>query len=161
MDDGMIAFLPTDGSWCQQDFPHMTLIYTGSIADRPPTDFNAMAKDAITAARVTGAFSLRVTGVEEFGPEDSKVDVLTFYPSPELIMARKKVEHWDAGDFPEYKPHATIGPAGSAVQFFEDKTGDPYDRRDWRIGALPLSMFFSRLAVCWGEQKLIFDLYNL
>jgi 2'-5' RNA ligase len=154
--DALVAFLPTDESWCAQDFPHMTLIYAGPVENRPPGDFNAMAKDAISAARTIGPFSLQVTGVEEFGPYGDQVDVLTFYPTPQLLMARKKVESWDTGEFPDYKPHATIGPAGSAAAFFRPNSMDGY-----RLRALPMTLYFNRIAICWGDRRLIFKLESL
>jgi len=152
--DALIAFLPTDGSWCKQDFPHMTLVHAGSIADRSEEDFNQMAKDAISAARLMGSFNLWVTGVEEFGKEE-RVDVLTLYPTPQLLVARKLVEKWDTGEFPDYKPHATIGPAGSAAGIVNPA---PVYAMDYRRQALPTRLYFSRIAACWGDKRLIFDI---
>jgi 2'-5' RNA ligase len=151
----MIAFLPTDTSWCKQDFPHMTLVYAGLTADRSPMDFNTMAKDAITCARVTKSFRLDVTGLEIFGPEGDQVDVLTFQPTPQLIAARKIVEYWNASEYKDFKPHATIGPAGSAVN--NDMTSQPYAEIPGNP-AYPLSLYFHRIAACWGNKKLIFNL---
>ena len=155
--DAMIAFLPVDGSWCKQDFPHMTLVHAGLIADRNEEDFNSMSKDAISAARVIGSFHLSVMGVEELG-KDEKVDVLTLYPTPQLLVARKIVERWDTGVFPDYKPHVTIGPAGSAAPIMDFA---PVYSMDYRRQSLPTKVFFNRIATCWGDKKLIFDINTI
>lgn len=156
-DDMMIAYLPVDGSWCKTDFPHMTLSWGGPIADRGEDDFNKMAKDAISASRVTGTFSLNVTGVEEWG-ETERVDVLTLYPTPQLLLARNIVEKWDSGEFPEYKPHATIGPAGSAAAIVQNP---PVYSEGYRRQALPTRLYFNRIAACWGDKRLIFDIGDM
>ena len=156
----MIAFLPEDGSWCKQELPHMTLVYAGETDGRPSTDLNAIAKDMISVARVTGSFGLEVLGVEEFGPDDDRVDVLTFHPTPQLLVARNMVSRWNASEFKEYKPHATIGPAGSAYAMnvptgdrYSDDVPVPQYRRN-----LPLRLYFNRIVTCWGNEKLVFRL---
>jgi 2'-5' RNA ligase len=156
----MIAFLPVRAPWCKQDFPHMTLVYAGEIEGRSRTDFNDMAKDAISASRVIGSFSLNVTGVDTLGDEGEEVDVLTLYPTPQLLVARSMVEKWDKSGFLDFLPHATIGPAGSAYAMQVDlgMNTDTYpgERKD----TLPTNIYFNKLAVCWGDDKLIFDLNN-
>lgn len=157
----LIAYLPEDGSWCKQEFPHMTLAYGGTLDTMQQTDLNTMAKDAITAARVTGPFTLPVTSVEEWG-NGEKVDVLVLYPTPQLLVARNLVKHWEKSEFKEFKPHATIGPAGSA---FIDTV--PYYDRDMEVSesryqtmkrsTLPDRLYFNRIAVCWGDKKLVFN----
>lgn len=150
-EDCMIAYLPEDGSWCKQELPHMTLVYGGPIQDRPDSDLNAMAKDAISAARITGPFSLPVTAVEQMGEGEDEVDVLILYPNPQLLLARSLVKHWNNSEFPDFKPHATIGPAGSA--FAEP---DAYSNSvSWKSN-LPDRLYFDRVAVCWGDKKLVF-----
>jgi 2'-5' RNA ligase len=157
----MIAYLPSDGSWCKQELPHMTLVYGGKTSDRSESDFNAMVKDAVTAARMTGSFSLEVTGVEEFGEDDEAVDVLTFYPTPRLLLARSSVKHWNASQYTDYKPHGTIGPAGSAAEMqYNYEQSSRYldeDGRRRRDG-LPLSVFFNRVGIFWDDKKIIFRL---
>jgi 2'-5' RNA ligase len=151
----MITYLPEDGSWCKQEFPHMTLAYGSPVADLQDSDFNAMAKDAISAARITGPFSLPVVGVEEWG-EDERVDVLVLYPTPQLLLARSVVKHWDKSEFSDFKPHATIGPAGSAFVDevnYNNTVGSTYYRRQ----SLPDRLYFDRIAVCWGDKKLVFN----
>ena len=151
--DAMIAFLPIDGSWCKQDFPHMTLVHAGQIAERNEQEFNSMAKDAISAARSIGAFHLCATGVEELGV-DEKVDALMLYPTPQLLVARKMVAHWDTNQFPDYKPHVTIGPAGSAAAIMEPS---PVYSEGYRRQVLPTKVYFNRIAACWGDKRLVFD----
>lgn len=160
-DTSMIAFLPTNGSWCKQDFPHMTLVYGGKIADRPVAEFNEMAKDAISAARVVKSFSLNVVGVETLGDAGEEVDALMLFPTPQLMVAYNMVSpRWEQSEFKgNYLPHATIGPAGSAYAQAEPFTNtDDYGYKDLRRNTLPASLYFDRLAVCWGDDKMIFSL---
>jgi 2'-5' RNA ligase len=160
--DCMIAFLPTDISWCQQDFPHMTLVYGGPIANRSESDFNAMAKDALSAARLTGPFSLNVTGVEQLGTEPNVVDALMLYPTPQLLLARQIVQKWNGSEFTQFVPHATIGPAGSA-----EMPTDPWpangsmeiDGSRWP--GLPASLYFNRVVTCWGDRRVIFNMTGM
>lgn len=154
----MIAFLPTNGSWCKQDFPHMTLVFAGEIGDRGISDFNSLGKDAISAARTIGTFSLQVTGVEQLGDEGEEVDALIFHPTPQLLLARKMVESWNQSEHTDFLPHATIGPAGSAVVTSAPFNTDDYSYRDRRAQTLPSSVYFDRIAACWGDDKMIFGL---
>jgi hypothetical protein len=153
-DDAMIAFLPVDGSWCKQDFPHMTLVWGDSIDNLQPSDFNALAKDAISITRMTGSFNLSVVGVDELGEGMDKVDVLTLYPTPQLLLARNIVEHWDKSGF-DFNPHATIGPAGSAAAIVE---ATPVYSEGYRRQALPTKLYFNRVAACWGDKRMIFNI---
>lgn len=138
----------------------MTLVYAGAIEGREISEFNNMGKDAISAARVTGSFSLSVTGVETLGDAGEEVDVLVFHPTPQLLVARNIVESWDQSGFEEFLPHATIGPAGSAYaqrippSAYEMERGSRGRTQDM----LPSNVFFDRLAVCWGDDRLIFNL---
>lgn len=136
----MLAYLPTNTDWCKQDLPHMTLVYCGTTDDLQPSDQNSLAKDCLSAARITGAFALPVTGVEVFGEAGQEVDVLTLYSSREVLLARQLVEKWNASQFKDFKAHATIGPKGSAA------------------GTLPMVLFFDRLMLAWGDQQMIFPL---
>lgn len=140
MSDGiMIAYLPTDGSWCKQPLPHMTLVYAGTLQDHEYSDFNRLAKDAIVVSRLTPPFSLDVTGIEVFGDEE-KVDVLRLSANPALIRARELVEHWNASEHREFRPHATVGPIGSAR------------------GVLPTKLHFDRIMVAFGNEEMTFRL---
>lgn len=136
----MLAYLPTDGSWCKQPLPHMTLVYGGTLEDRDYSVFNQLAKDAITVCRITPPFSLDVEGIETFGPEDERVDVLRLSTTPALIRARQLVEHWNMSEHREFKPHATIGPVGSAR------------------GVLPTKLHFDRIMVAFGNEDMTFRL---
>lgn len=159
-DTTMIAFLPTDTSWCKQDFPHMTLVFGGDAASLSDNDFNAMAKDALSAARMTGSFSLNVTGVEQLGEEPEIVDALMLYPTPQLLLARQLVEKWNKSQFTQFLPHATIGPAGSAAL-----STDPWPTNNsmsevggTRWPGLPGSLYFNRVVACRGDQRIIFSM---
>jgi 2'-5' RNA ligase len=157
-DQAMIAFLPANGTWAKQDFPHLTLVYAGPIADRSKTEFNAMAKDGISAARVTGSFTLNVVGVETLGDPGEEVDALMMYPTAQLVVARQMVRSWNKSEFTDFLPHVTIGPVGSAfAQQVPNDTNDlTYQNR--RRDILPSSIYFDRLAICWGDDRLIFNL---
>jgi len=160
----MIAYLPSDGSWCKQDLPHMTLVWGGPVDNMADTQFNELAKDAISAARITRSFSLNVTGVQELGGGDTgndPVDVLMFYPTPQLLMARKLVQKWDAGGFPDYLPHATIGPAGSAASMSVPPNVWPDVNGQTPVKGLPTSLWFNRILVAWGDKKIAFDITDM
>lgn len=162
VDGIMIAYLPEDGSWCKQDLPHMTLVYAGTIDERAESDFNALAKDAISAARITGPLSLPVTSVEEFGEGEDAVDVLVLYPNPQLLLARKLVEHWNKSQYTDYMPHATIGPAGSAlaesVPYYDMGSEISESRYQMmRRSTLPDRLYFNRIAAVWGDKKMVFN----
>lgn len=137
----------------------MTLVFAGEIEGRDKNDFNNMGKDAISAARVIRTFSLTVTEVRQLGDEGEEVDALIFYPTPQLLVARQMVESWNQSEHKDFLPHATIGPAGSALAQDVPKTGyadDNYSSN--RKNTLPASVYFDRLAVCWGDDKMIFSL---
>jgi len=158
--DYMIAFLPSDGTWCQQDFPHMTLVW-GPIGDRSDAQFNDLAKDAISASRITGAFSLPVTGIQELGGGDTgnpPVDALIFYPTPQLLLAYNLVKQWNGSQFPDYLPHATIGPAGSAAAMSLPQNTWPDVNAPTPRKGLPSSLWFNRIAVCWGDKRIAFNI---
>jgi 2'-5' RNA ligase len=154
----MIAYLPANGDWCKQDLPHMTLVFAGETADLSETDYNAMAKDTISVARITGSFSLPVMSVDQLGDEGEQVDALIFHPTPQLLVARKLVESWNKSQHTEFLPHATIGPAGSANAeqvFVNTNNYGPGDRRG---SVIPSSLYFDRIGTFWGDQKMIFNL---
>lgn len=153
-DAAMIAYIPVDGSWCKQDFPHMTLVYAGLITDLNESDFNAMAKDAISAARITGTFNLNVTGIEQLGEGIDRVDALMLYPTPHLLLARNLVQKWNKSEFTNFLPHATIGPVGSANTIADPA---PQFSQSYIRQSLPTRLFFNRIAACWGDKKIIFN----
>ena len=157
-DTAMIAFLPANGSWAKQDFPHLTLVYAGPITGRDRSEFNIMAKDGISAARVTASFSLNVVGVETLGDAGEEVDALMMYPTPQLLVARQMTEHWDKSGFNTFLPHVSIGPAGSAYAQQVPSNTDQLSYTNRRQDILPSNIYFDRLAVCWGNDRLIFNL---
>lgn len=142
----------------------MTLVFAGEIEGRDKNDFNNMGKDAISAARVIRTFSLTVTEVRQLGDEGEEVDALIFYPTPQLLVARQMVEGWNQSEHKDFLPHVTIGPAGSAfaddvprnADYAEPSYENDYQRK--RRTTLPASVYFDRLAVCWGDDKMIFSL---
>ena len=135
----MIAFLPRGGEqWVRQPLPHMTLVYCGTIDDVSYTQFGDIAKDAISVARlIRRPFVLDVLGVEQFGDEGEKVDVLRLAGNPMIDMARRHVQIWNASEKP-FTPHVTIGPEGSAE------------------GDLPTQIFFDRITAVWGPRQMTF-----
>lgn len=135
----MIALLPRNGEvWCKQPMPHMTLVYCGTIDDVSYAQFGDIAKDAIAITRLLRRpFFLDVLGIEQFGDEGERVDVLRLQTTSMVEMARKQVEMWNASEHP-FNPHATIGPEGSAE------------------GELPTQLFFDRVTAVWGPKQLTF-----
>lgn len=139
-DSVMIALLPIQTEWSKQSLPHLTVVYAGRTFDLTATEHNEMLKTVASIAFETSQVRLRVMGVEVFGGWDSgnePVDVLTLQSTPELLRMRRRVERWNASQFP-FNPHVTIGPKGS------------FD------GLLPLSIAFDRILVAWGDQQTIF-----
>lgn len=143
MNDGvMIAFLPTNTEWCRQPLAHMTLVYCGTIDDVSYAQFGDIAKDAISLNRIIRRpFMLDVVGIEQFGGNEDgpRVDVLKLQSTPEMELARRHVQMWNASEHP-FNPHATIGPEGSAE------------------GELPTKLYFDRVLAQWGPKSLIFRL---
>lgn len=142
-DKVMIALLPIVSDWCTLDLPHLTLVYAGKITDLKPTDFNEMSKAASMASCLADPITLQVMGRETFGDEDptsDPVDVFRLRTSQELLALRSFFDDWDASDYPDYKPHVTIGPVGTPV----DMT--------------PRYVAFDRLAVVWGTDAIVFNL---
>jgi 2'-5' RNA ligase len=118
----------------------MTLVYCGTIDDVSYAQFGDIAKDAISVTRlIPRPFALDVTGIEQFGGNDDgpRVDVLKLASTPEVELARRHVQIWNASEHP-FNPHATIGPEGSAE------------------GELPTKLYFDRVLAQWGPKSLIF-----
>ena len=139
----MIAYLPVNTEWARQPLPHLTLVYCGTIDDLSPTAKNRLAKDAISAGMMTGPITLEVTGVDTFGDDFEKVDVIKLFPTSRLLTARKIVESWNASEHP-FNPHTTIGPVGSANEV-----------------VIPPVVFFDRIMVGWGDERMVFQLSRL
>jgi 2'-5' RNA ligase len=136
-DSAMVALLPMTDEWCKIDPPHTTLVYLGKISDLKEELLIELVKSASSLAMISNPVHLKVSGVEVFG-EEEKVDVLRLVPNPELLSMRTFLEDWDTGEFPVYKPHATIGPAGG---FYTD---------------LPIVLTFDRILVSWGDTRITF-----
>jgi 2'-5' RNA ligase len=133
-----IVLLPTTDDWCKQEFPHVTLVYLGDEVNLDSFQIlNNLLKTAYYISVITNPFWLKVSGVELFG-EDKDVDVLRLELTPLLLAIRGFFEEWDNGDYSDYKPHATIGPA--------------YSRGE----NLPMALLFDRICVWWGDEKNIY-----
>lgn len=138
-DGVMLAFIPRDDEWTKVDYPHMTLVYAGTKSDLTPSDFSALAKDAATVALLLHPFALRSLGPAVFGDPGEQVNVLRLRPTPELLAARQIVERWNASKH-DFNPHVTVG----STMLFPDTA--------------PFSIYFDRLVLAWGDEKIIFSL---
>lgn len=133
----MIALLPDRADWCHIAFPHLTLVYAGQIPDLSPGIKNEMGKTILDFARKFESQRLNVDRPDIFGDnEDGHVDVLRLQPTPELMVMRSLIQHWNASEHP-FNPHVTVGPVGSLQ------------------GDIPSSIFFGKIGVYWGTSKLI------
>jgi 2'-5' RNA ligase len=136
--DVMVALRPITSDWCKIALPHLTLVYPGKKTDLRPTDFNELAKAVASIAMDFHSIQLLTSGLEQFGDEGEKVDVLVLRNTPQLMQMQRRVSSWDKGKFP-FNPHCTIGPAGSAIP-----------------DALPPAVAFDRIMLSWGEEELNF-----
>jgi len=136
----MIALLPLTDEWCKQDLAHLTVVYCGEVDLLKKGDFNSMAKDASSISLLTNPIHLKTNGIETFGGQngDPSVDVIRIVPSQELLAIRNFLEFWDRSEFKIFKPHVTIGPAGSLIE------------------NIPLMISFDRIMVRWGDETLTF-----
>lgn len=145
MDDisssAMIALVPVDAGWCKQDCPHLTLVYAGKIPDLVATAFNDLAKDAASLAMLSNSLWLKVTGLDVFGEDGDRVNVLKLQPSSELLAMRRVVEHWNASEFP-FNPHVTVGPSYLGVDVIPERIG------------------FNQILVGWGNDSIPFRMKN-
>lgn len=134
----MIALLPITSDWCQIDLPHMTLVYAGTIDKHNPGDFNEIAKDAASLAMLSDTIYLKTTGLDIFGDDTEKVNVIKLQPTPELWAMRRFVEKWNQSEHP-FNPHCTIGPLGCPLPAYT-----------------PPALAFDRVMVGWGTDQLTF-----
>lgn len=137
--DGMVALLPIETEWARQPLPHMTVIYIEDVRLLTPSSVNELAKDILIMAQHFPQQTVKVLGVETFG-DDEPVDVLRLAPTPTISAMNKLLREWDDSKYPEYKPHATIGPVGSL-------DAEP-----------PLTLTFDKIMLALGEQNFVFDL---
>lgn len=135
----MVALLPTTTNWCKIDFPHVTIIYAGEIPELNPSLRNDLAKQALSVTTSFPPLVVDVLAVDEFGSEEM-VDVLLLRPTPELNYFYNKFKMWDNGGHPTFKPHATIGPMGSAKD------------------QVPNVLILDRICVSWGKENLVYAL---
>jgi 2'-5' RNA ligase len=133
----MVALFPTETAWCHIKIPHVTIIYLEDVDSLESDVFYEISKKVSDLALVTKVFSEKVTGIEVFG-EDERVEVLRLNKGPRLLEFKNLLTIWDFGSFPDFKPHATIGPIGSSDQ-------NP-----------PLILTFDRIAIGWGDDYFVF-----
>lgn len=130
----MVALLPDgDTSWCLQTLPHVTLVYAGQVDDAAPGTRERLEQACADLALAHAPMTVPVTGVDTFGREE-RVDVLTL-ATDRLATLRSAVEWANASEFIEFKPHATVGPEGSAASI-----------------DVPATLTFSRLVLSWGHD---------
>lgn len=139
-DSVMIALLPIQTDWSTLECPHLTLVYSGKIEDHKAGDFNEMAKDTGALAMMNNRLSLEVLSIEKMGDEAEPVDALIFRPKAELTSMRRFVESWNKSEYKSFKPHATIGPSPSKIDY------------------PPRQVVFDRIGVFWGEDSIVFRL---
>lgn len=133
----MVALLPINDDWCKIALPHLTLVYVGNTSELRPTDFNELGKMASETASKYGVVQLSVKGVEVFGDEPDRVQVLTFVNNPKLAQMQLPYASWSASKYP-FNPHSTIGPVGSFTP------------------PAPPAVAFDRIGVFWGEDSMVF-----
>ena len=142
----MIALFPSnppmESSYWTTELPHMTLVYAGKIADLEDDDFNLMVIDAFKVALSNEIISLETAGVETFGPEDERVDVIRLIPTDTLLKMYDSVKQWNHSNYLEFKPHVTIGVHPTIVE------------------EIPKYITFDTVAVCYGDLKKLFKLHK-
>ncbi len=136
-DNVMVSVLPDNDDWCKIDPPHTTLVYVGKVKDLDPLVRDLLIKAVSSIAILTNPFRVKVIGRETFG-DSEPVDVFTLAGSSDRMALRALLDSWDDGEFPIYRPHATIGPVGSLVK-------NP-----------PTFLLFDRIMIGWGEERLTF-----
>lgn len=136
----MVALLPTTDYWCRIELPHVTLVYAGEIPDLKPTARNELAKETVAIALDSKPMTVPIISTEIFGEEDL-VDVLRLELTPELKAMRNRLESWNASQYKDFKPHATIGPVGG------------------RLDNLPARLTFDRILFSWGDHQMVCELF--
>lgn len=136
----MVALLPTTSDWCRIDLPHLTLVYAGTTDKITPTQFNDLSKDASMIATLAKPLYARVMGLDVFGDDTEKVNVLKLQPTPELWALHRALDEWDSGDYP-FVPHCTIGPVELGVP-----------------SVIPSAIGFNRVYASYGTEGITFNL---
>lgn len=135
----MVALRPVDSEGYGVSLPHLTLVYAGEKPELKPTDFNELAKTTASISMDTPVVQLFTDGLDVYGEEPNKVEVIKLRISPTLMKMRKRVASWNKSSWP-YNPHVTIGPIGT-----------------FRLGMeIPQAMWFDRIMFSWGEEQLNF-----
>lgn len=135
----MVALLPSSADWADVELPHMTLVFAGKVDERNPGEFNELAKDAASIAMLSpGLFVAENIGIDTFGPPEELVDAIVVRPTPEIMAARRFLEKWNRSEYPEFKPHITIG------------------KHPAMLTNVPSRIVFNRLSVHWGNDSIAF-----
>ena len=137
--DVMVALRPVDSQGYGVALPHLTLAYASEKAELKPTDFNELAKTIASISMETPPVQLFTNGLDVYGEEPNKVEVIKFRTTPTLMRMRQRVASWNKSAWP-FNPHMTIGPVGTS-----------------RLGMqIPQVMVFDRIMLSWGEEELNF-----
>jgi 2'-5' RNA ligase len=137
--DVMIALRPVTTDWAKVANPHLTLVYAGQKIDLKPSDFNALSKTVAGIAMDFSEVQLYTNGLDQFGEEGEKVDVIKLLATPSLMQMRQRVAQWNASQWP-FTPHVTIGPVGTFQMGME----------------IPPAIAFDRIWLSWGEDEVNF-----
>lgn len=108
-DKVMIALLPTTTFWCRIDLPHLTLVYAGDVTNLTQDDKSSMAKTVADIAKSFNPVPAVVLGTNVFGEGEEMVEVLELKLNEQLDVMRSMVQHWNASQYTEFKPHVTVG----------------------------------------------------
>jgi len=135
-DSAMIAVLPQTDEWCKIDPAHTTIVYLGKVSELDIVVKDMLIKLVSSVAILTNPFPVKIIGKEILG--DDRLETFKLANTSELSSLRSIFESWDDSEFPNFKPHATIGPEGTKVQ-------NP-----------PLFLMFDRIMLGWGEERIVF-----
>ena len=133
-DSIMIAILPAHGDWGDVEFPHLTLVYAGLVADAEPDLFNKMLADTIMLAVLMPPPRLMSFGFSKFGTALESVEVLQFLASPALTAARRMVEKYSKSEYKTFRPHVTVGSGINRIE------RDPV-------------VSFNQIVLAWGSDR--------
>lgn len=135
----MVALLPISAEWTDVDLPHLTLVFCGKVEDRKPGEFNELAKDTASIAMLSSGFlSLETKGINTFGPPEELVDAISIRPNTKLIAMRRFLEKWNKSEYPDFKPHVTIG------------------KHPMMTKPIPRRILFDKISVHWGGESISF-----
>lgn len=141
-DKVMVALLPIFSDGMQVDYPHLTLVYAGSVDSLSTSDLDGLGKAALSMALMSHPVTLRTLVKDVYGEgieDNPKVDVFRFHPNLDVLKMRMLLQDWDASKFP-FNLHITVGPEGS-----------------W-VGEVPRLMAFDKVAFVVGTNRQEFQL---